>query len=292
MQTQQRDNTFGLKMVLGGIACMTAGTVTHPVDLIKTRMQANYANVGIGLANSSFSTVKKVIKNEGVRSLYKGLSATWIREGSYSSVRLGLYEPFKQLFGATDRAHTPFYIMLISGAMSGMVASAIANPADLLKIRMQTWEKEPHSIFWHVKEVHRHNGFSGFYRGVQATMSRAIVVNATQLPAYDFLKHKLINLNILEDNHVCHLVCSIAAGIVLTLVSGPFDLARTRMMNQPINQKLYNGMFDCLRKSVQREGVKSLYKGFTPQWLRFGPFTIVQLTVWEGLRSHFGIKTI
>lgn len=120
-----KTNPFLVKMILGGIACVTAGTVTHPVDLVKTRMQANYANVGIGFENSSFRTVQRVVKNEGIRSLYKGLSATWLREGSYSSIRLGLYEPFKQLFGATDNAHTPFYIMLISGAMSGMVASAI-----------------------------------------------------------------------------------------------------------------------------------------------------------------------
>ena len=123
-------------------------------------------------------------------------------------------------------------------------------------------------------------------------MSRAIVVNATQLPAYDFLKHKLINIGLLKDNHTCHIVCSIAAGVVLTAVSGPFDLARTRLMNQPIEKKIYNGMFDCLRKSVKNEGLSSLYKGFTPQWMRFGPFTIIQLTVWEGLRSFYGINTI
>lgn len=285
-------NIFWTKMALGGFACMTAGTVTHPVDFIKTRMQANYKNVGIGFENSSFSTFKKIVNKEGVRSLYKGLTATWVREGVYSSLRLGLYEPFKQLFGATDRAHTPLYIMVLSGAMSGMIGSALSNPADLLKIRMMTWEKQPHSIVWHARDVYSHNGTLGFYRGVQATISRAIALNATQLPTYDFLKHKLINLGVLQDNHVCHLVCSITAGIVVTCVTSPFDLARTRLMNQPVNQKIYSGMFDCLQKSVRREGIMSLYKGFTPQWLRLGPFTIIQLTVWEGLRSSFGIKTI
>lgn len=294
MKPTVKDKESGLftKMALGGVACITAATVTHPIDLIKTRMQANYASIGISMQNSSYNTLKKTVKNEGIRSLYKGLSAAWLREASYSSTRLGLYEPFKKLLGATDREHTPFYIMALSGALSGMVASGIFNPADMLKVRMQVLEQHSHSLWWHVKDIYVHNGIFGFYRGVEATMSRAIVANAVQMPAYDYLKHKLINIGVFEDNHLCHLVCSFAAGFILTLVTGPFDVARTRMMNQPSNQKLYSNMFECLWKSIQREGFKSLYKGFTPQWLRFGPFTIVQCTVWEGLRSHFGLNTI
>ncbi|CAI2374468.1 unnamed protein product [Moneuplotes crassus] len=291
MSEKQQADPFFLKMILGGIACMTAGTVTHPVDLIKTRMQASYATGGASLQNSSISTLLGLIRKEGVGSLYKGLSATLLRESIYSSLRLGLYEPFKQLFGATDREHTPFYIMILSGASCGMVASAISNPADMIKIRMQACDQKPRQMRCHIKEIYSHNGIRGFYRGVEATMSRAVVVNATQLPAYDFTKHKLINHGIMEDNHLCHLVSSITAGVILTLVSGPFDLARTRMMNQPA-KKIYNSMFDCLMKSIQRDGFISLYKGFTPQWMRFGPFTIVQLLVWEHLRRIFGMRTI
>ena len=240
MKAKSQEDKLPLKVLFGGLACMTAGTVTHPIDLVKTRMQIFGEVGGQGTRHyggNLINTIKTVVHNEGLRSLYKGWSGTLAREGSYSTIRLGLYEPFKKMFGATDRAHTPLYIMLISGAMSGMWAAGLANPTDLLKIRMQAWEKHPHSIFWHAKQVYSHNGLLGFYRGVEATMTRAIVVNATQLPAYDFLKHKFINYGILNDDHICHLAWSIASGIILTLVSGPFDLARTRMMNQPVTNK-------------------------------------------------------
>ncbi len=64
-------------------------------------------------------------------------AASVIREGIYSTMRLGLYEPFKEIFGAKDRARTPLYKKILSGAMSGAIGSAIANPTDLVKIRMQ-----------------------------------------------------------------------------------------------------------------------------------------------------------
>ena len=42
-----------------------------------------------------------------------------MREGSYSTIRLGAYEPIKRLFGATDPAHTPLWKKICSGAISG-----------------------------------------------------------------------------------------------------------------------------------------------------------------------------
>lgn len=42
-----------------------------------------------------------------------------MREGSYSTIRLGAYEPLKRLFGATDPAHTPLWKKICAGATSG-----------------------------------------------------------------------------------------------------------------------------------------------------------------------------
>ena len=41
-----------------------------------------------------------VVKAEGIRGPYKGMSGCVARESSYSTMRLGLYEPYKQLLGA------------------------------------------------------------------------------------------------------------------------------------------------------------------------------------------------
>lgn len=43
-----------------------------------------------------------------------------MREGSYSTIRLGAYEPLKRLFGATDPAHTPLWKKICAGAISGL----------------------------------------------------------------------------------------------------------------------------------------------------------------------------
>lgn len=79
-----------------------------------------------------------------------------MRESIYSSLRLGLYEPFKNLLGATDEAHTSFLIKFTAGAMSGFVGAALASPTDLIKIRMQAAEGTNHGIVWHTTDVYNH----------------------------------------------------------------------------------------------------------------------------------------
>jgi hypothetical protein len=61
----------------------------------------------------------------------------------------------------------------------------------------------------------------------------------------------------------------------------PFDMARTRIMNQPKNLVLYTGMIDCFLKITKSEGPLSVYKGFFPVWARFAPTTTLQLVIFE-----------
>jgi hypothetical protein len=91
MKKKEGDVNPLFSLILGGIASMTAGAITHPIDTCKIRIQnsdgKNYQNM--------FQTMVKIIKEERIVGLYKGLSAALLREGSYSTLRLGLYEPIK-----------------------------------------------------------------------------------------------------------------------------------------------------------------------------------------------------
>ena len=116
-----------LTLIFAGIASMCAGASTHPLDTCKIRLQKQgeiptknsiqYKNI--------FSAFSIIVKNEGFFALYKGLSASLLREATYSTIRLGLYEPCKELLGAKDRTHTPFYKKFAAGLMSGIVFSFI-----------------------------------------------------------------------------------------------------------------------------------------------------------------------
>jgi len=167
------------------------------------------------------------------------------------------------MLGGTDAAHTSLWIKLVAGSMSGFVGSVVGNPTDLLKVKMQASEEFSHSLVWHVKDLYSQNGIIGFYRGIQANVCRAMILNAMQLGSYDHIKHTIINFGLLEDGIKCHLVSSICAGIAMALATSPADIIKTRLMNQPSGKNHYKGFFHCGQLILKKEGFFALWKGFT-----------------------------
>ncbi len=84
----------------GGAAVITVNFI-HPIDVVKTRLQiAGEAGRQTKAANGVTGVVKAILADEGAGAFYKGIGAAWMREASYTSLRLGLYEPMKALTGA------------------------------------------------------------------------------------------------------------------------------------------------------------------------------------------------
>lgn len=99
-------------MSLTGTAAIGAGMTMHPVDTMKIRMQCQgeLQASGVGKEHKSiFHGARNVVNAEGVRGLYKGISASFCRESTYSTLRLGMYEPFKNLVGAKEE-NAPVYL--------------------------------------------------------------------------------------------------------------------------------------------------------------------------------------
>jgi hypothetical protein len=67
--------------ILGGTAAVFAVNFTHPIELVKSRVQVS--------ENGIIQTCRNTMKNEGVKAFWKGLPWAYCREGSYTAIRLG-----------------------------------------------------------------------------------------------------------------------------------------------------------------------------------------------------------
>lgn len=73
----------------------------------------------------------------------------------------------------------------------------------------------------------------GFLKGVNVNIIRAIVVNAAELSAYDQSKLLLVNYGGMNPQSIItHFISSVCAGFFATICSSPFDVVKTRVMNQ------------------------------------------------------------
>lgn len=304
-QSKEHENL--VRFALSGLSCMCAATVTNPIDVIKTRMQLDNELGSQHESRNIFHNryyrglvrgAARIAHEEGIRGLYKGITPSLMREASYSTLRLGLYEPLKEWFGATDPAHSPLWKKVCSGAIAGAIGSAIACPTDVVKIRLMAlpsgnkWEYR--HTFHAFQAIVANEGIRGLWTGVNATVKRSALVSATAVSSYDHAKHKILNAGLLQEGPVLHIMASSIAGFVTNCVSSPIDMVRTRYMNQKkdCNKKplLYRGTIDCIAKTVHKEGLFGLYKGFIPNWTRTGTHTVVTFFVFEQLRAFVGLK--
>ena len=53
----------------------------------------------------------------------------------------------------------------------------------------------------------------------------------------------------------------------------------------------YSGISDCIKQTVQKEGLLAMYKGLVPIWLRLAPWQIIFWTSYEKLRLLSGEKS-
>ena len=88
-----------------------------------------------------------------------------MREASYTSLRLGLYEPMKGITGADEKG-AGVGRKFLAGALSGGIGSCFGNPFDVLKTRMMANEGAGRSLSSFASEVYTSNGFGGFYKGI------------------------------------------------------------------------------------------------------------------------------
>ena len=159
---------------------------SHPIDVVKTRLQVsgggnrNYKALGVS------GTVRVVLKEEGVAAFWKGIAPAWLREASYTSLRLGLYEPIKGVMGVKPDSN--FFLKFIAGSLAGGIGSIAGNPFDVLKTKMMATEGAGAGIVGTASGMYKNLGIGGFYRGLQANILRAMVLNGTKMACYDQVK--------------------------------------------------------------------------------------------------------
>lgn len=270
------------------MASIVAEFGTFPIDLTKTRLQvqgqSQYTEVRY---RGMFHALFRIGKEEGIRALYSGISPALLRQASYGTIKIGTYNSLKRLFVSHPEDET-MVINVFCGVVSGVLSSSLANPTDVLKIRMQAQGSLLQgSMMSNFINIYQTEGTRGLWRGVIPTAQRAAIVVGVELPVYDITKKHLLRSGLMGDTILTHFISSFTCGLAGALASNPVDVVRTRMMNQRVlsGSPMYKGTLDGVMQTWKNEGFFALYKGFWPNWLRLGPWNIIFFITFEQLKK-------
>ncbi|KAK3944251.1 mitochondrial carrier domain-containing protein [Diplogelasinospora grovesii] len=280
--------------IAGGIAACGAVTATHPFETVKIRMQLQGELQSKGHQPHHYRGpihgVSVIVRNEGIRGIYRGIGCAYVYQVLLNGCRLGFYEPMRNALTTTifkDGKTQSLGVNMFCGAGSGIIGAAAGSPFFLIKTRLQSFspflpvgtQHRYKNAVDGMRQIYRAEGIRGLYRGVGAAMIRTGFGSSVQLPTYFFAKRRLVKHLGMEEGAPLHLASSTASGFVVCVFMHPPDTIMSRMYNQ--NGNLYKGVFDCLAKTIRTEGFFAIYKGFLPHLARILPHTILTLSLAE-----------
>ncbi|PWY97059.1 putative DIC1-mitochondrial dicarboxylate carrier [Testicularia cyperi] len=267
---------------LGGAAGCCAASITHPLDLTKYRLQTATVKQGM------FRTIVKSVQAEGVTSLWHGLTATLLRQFTYSVTRFAVYEDTKSRVTArTGKAPTAGELALCSGT-AGAVAGVVGNPAEIVLVRMCSDLNLPKESRYGYKNcvdglvrIVKDDGAATLFRGLSPNVVRSVVMNVSQLGSYDLFKGILQSLNVIPDGPVLQTAASFCAGTLCTTLCTPIDVVKSRVQNLKKGAGGSVSVSNVIRDAIAKDGPTVFFRGWTPAWLRLQPQTTLLFLFFE-----------
>ncbi|XP_015431883.1 PREDICTED: mitochondrial 2-oxoglutarate/malate carrier protein-like [Dufourea novaeangliae] len=264
-----------------GLSGMAATCVVHPMDVIKNRIQLQQEKTSFG------AVIRSVYKNEGFLKFYSGLSAGLVRQATYTTVRLGIYNQLQEYWKQRHPEKPNFGILALMAGTAGAAGAFVGTPAEVALVRMTADGRLPKdqrrnykNVFHAFTSISKEGGITALWRGSVATMGRAIVVNVSQLATYSQAKFLMATKFNLKEGLLLHFCASMLSGFLTTFNSMPFDITKTRIQNLKSAGKTPS-MIVMMASIMKTEGVVALWKGFWPTYCRIGPHTVLTFIINE-----------
>ena len=208
-----------------------------------------------------------------------------------------------------------------AGAASGAFAAFLLNPTELVKTRLMARDdhtKNKSVTAWScASTIVRERGVSGLWRGAAMSTTRSAALTASQCAAYDSAKSFVRKRRRgEEDDLLTHLCASMLTGLVTTTVTNPVDMIKTQLyMSAATNGESAAtrnesagaaarrkrevkkkgqpaGAVAAARDVLKREGPRGFMRGWSANYLRLGPQTVITFVALEQFRRLAGMDAL
>jgi solute carrier family 25 oxoglutarate transporter 11 len=266
--------------ILSGISAALAYITVYPLETLKTRTQvhseAHAGNV------SSREIMRNMLKTEGAKSFYRGLSAALFHPLLCTSSRLGLFFLFEDLKKRKNGKKVlsfmeKSYLSLVAGGLG----EVLVVPFDVIYVRFQAdYELPKHlrsgykGVFNAFKRIIAEEGPLSLWKGTVPSILKCMLINFGMLTPYYECKERLNKY--LGMTKVNYLISAAIAGLGSSIVVLPMDNMKVKLQKMR-NTKEYKGMLDCAIKTYKNEGIKGFWSGLFVFYAFFAPNIMLTL---------------
>uniref|UniRef100_A0A8C2PU88 Mitochondrial glutamate carrier 1 n=1 Tax=Cyprinus carpio TaxID=7962 RepID=A0A8C2PU88_CYPCA len=304
----QQQISLPAKLINGGVAGLVGVTCVFPIDLAKTRLQNQRGSQRV--YKNMMDCLIKTVRSEGYFGMYRGAAVNLTLVTPEKAIKLAANDFFRQRLSRGELKLSVFQEML-AGCGAGMCQVIVTTPMEMLKIQLQdagrlAAQQRKLPVLHTVKlgtassvlncskvsaiqiaqELFRTKGIQGLYKGLAATLMRDIPFSVVYFPLFAHI-NKLGKAS--EDDNVpfyWSFISGCVAGCTAAVAVSPCDVVKTRLqsLNKSANEETYNGVADCIRKIMRKEGPTAFLKGAGCRALVIAPlFGIAQVVYFIGV---------
>ncbi|XP_030625508.1 solute carrier family 25 member 55b [Chanos chanos] len=314
----QQQISLPAKLINGGVAGMAGVTCVFPIDLAKTRLQNQRGNQQV--YKNMWDCLIKTVRSEGYFGMYRGAAVNLTLVTPEKAIKLAANDFFRHQLSRNEPKLTVFKEML-AGCGAGICQVVITTPMEMLKIQLQdagrlvaqqrklamlptmklgaastvlscSYSVGPApqirriSAMQITQELLRTKGIQGLYKGLGATLMRDIPFSVVYFPLFAHLNQLGKSSEDEAAPFYWSFISGCAAGSTAAVAVSPCDVVKTRLqsLNKSANEESYNGVVDCIRKIMKKEGPSAFMKGASCRALVIAPlFGIAQVVYLVGV---------
>jgi len=271
--------------------------------------------------NSTFDGLRKIARNEGITTLWRGLSPTLamtvpgniIYFTGYDWLRFNKMSPINRMFSNN-------YAPLVAGTVARTLAAGVVSPIEMFRTRMQASRSTGGGHFAEtvkgVGEMVSLHGYTSLWRGLTLTLWRDVPFSGVYWWGYESIRSLLTEArergrghdlstegsrsrarrrSQSQENHrdtfIDSFIAGATSGTVASILTTPFDVGKTRRQvfveatsNTGAEKVLApeeRSMPKFLWHIFRTEGVAGLWTGWIPRTLKVAPACAIMISCYE-----------
>nr|GEY92660.1 mitochondrial substrate carrier family protein B-like [Tanacetum cinerariifolium]GEZ11314.1 mitochondrial substrate carrier family protein B-like [Tanacetum cinerariifolium] len=187
-----------IRLAGGGLAGITAASVTYPLDLVRTRLSAQR---NVIYYKGIWHALRTISREEGFFGLYKGLGACLLGVGPNLAISFSVYDTARSYWQLQRPQDSTILVSLACGSLSGVASSTVTFPLDLVRRRMQLEGAGGRArvyktgIFGTFGQIIKAEGLRGIYRGILPEYYKVVPSIGIVFMTYEKLKQVLSNID-------------------------------------------------------------------------------------------------
>lgn len=245
-----------------------------------------------GFFRGTLDAFLKIIRNEGIKSLWSGLPPTLVMAVPATVIYFTCYDQLTALL-KSKLGENESRIPIVAGIMARFGAVTVISPLELIRTNMQSKKFSYKELHQFVSKKVSEDGWISLWRGWAPTVLRDVPFSAMYWYNYEVLKKWLCEkFGVYEPTFMINFTSGALSGSFAAVVTLPFDVVKTQKqiqlwMYQCHKISVPTSTWAIMKNIVAKNGFSGLFTGLIPRLVKIAPACAIMISTYEFGKDFF-----